>query len=80
MSSTAASALLTDWPLPRPTDWIEYVNLPQSEAEEEAIRRSLDRGSPCGHSNWTETVAKQLDLQSTLRRRGRPRNPPTPRP
>jgi putative transposase len=62
-----------DWPLPQPPDWTEYVNSPQTEAELEAIRRCLRRGSPYGDAAWTEQTANQLGLQSTLRRRGRPR-------
>jgi len=51
----------------------KYVNAPQTEAELEAIRRCLRRGSPYGSAVWTEQTAKQLGLQSTLRARGRPR-------
>jgi len=65
--------LLADWPLPQPTDWTEYVNLPQTEAEVEAIRRCVRRGSPYGSPAWAVRTAKQLGLESTLRRRGRPR-------
>ena len=36
--------ILSDWPLPRPRSWLQYVNRPQSEAELEAIRRSVRRG------------------------------------
>jgi putative transposase len=68
----ADGPLLCDWPLPQPSDWPQYVNLPQTEAELEAIRRCLSRGSPYGNSVWTEQTAEQLGLQSTLRRRGRP--------
>src|SRR3972149_9426384 len=62
--------LLCNWPLPQPSDWTEYVNLPQTETELEAIRRCLRRGSPFGNTIWTEKTAEQLGLQSTLRRRG----------
>lgn len=65
--------LLADWPLPQPSDWTEYVNLPQTEAELEAIRRCVRRGSPYGSATWAERTADELGLQSTLRRRGRPR-------
>ena len=65
--------LLADWPLPRPTDWTEYVNLPQTEAEVEAIRRCLRRGSPYGGPVWTEQTAEQLGLESSPRARGRPK-------
>jgi len=64
--------LLGEWPLREPSDWTEYVNLPQTEAEIEAIRRCLRRGSPYGNPLWIEETAGQLGLQATLRRRGRP--------
>lgn len=67
---------LGDWPLPQPSDWTEYVNTPQTKAELEAIRRCVRRGSPYGSTVWTEQTAEQLGLQSTLRRRGRPRKEP----
>ena len=63
---------LSDWPLPQPHDWTEHVNAPQTEAEVEAVRRCLRRGSPYGNATWIERTAEQLGLQSTLRGRGRP--------
>ena len=69
----ARGSLLAEWPLPEPTDWIEQVNLPQTEAELDAIRRCVRRGSPYGNASWTEQTAERLGLQSTLHRRGRPR-------
>lgn len=47
---------------------------PQTEAELESLRRSVNRGQPFGSSQWTEATAKQLNLESTLRPRGRPKN------
>jgi len=64
---------LCDWPLPQPPDWTKYVNAPQTEAELEAIRRCVRRGRPYGDAVWTAQTAQQLGLQSSLRRRGRPR-------
>jgi putative transposase len=69
---SADPPLLCHWPLPQPSDWVAYVNSPQTEAELEAIRRCLRRGSPYGNVPWAEQTAEQLGLQSTLRRRGRP--------
>jgi putative transposase len=62
-----------DWPLPQPSDWTEYVNLPQTKAEVEAIRRCVRRGSPHGDCAWIERTAKELGMQSTLHGRGHPR-------
>jgi putative transposase len=66
-------ALLSDWPAPRPRHWLEYVNRLQSDAEVNAIRTSVARGQPYGSPGWVKQVAKELDLDSTLRPRGRPR-------
>jgi len=64
---------LSLWPLPRPRDWTDLVNRPQTEAELEAIRRSVTRGQPYGSETWTRKTAGRLGLESTMRRRGRPR-------
>lgn len=69
------SALLTAWPVRRSPNWVEYVNAPQSDAEEAAIRRAIRRGSPFGSDRWVERTARLLDLESTLAPRGRPRKP-----
>jgi len=68
--------LLDEGPLPLPSRWRGYVQRPQTEAELEALRRSVVRGVPFGESSWQERTAKQLGLQSTLRPRGRPRKTP----
>lgn len=66
-------ALLSDWPVPRPRQWVERVNRPQSDAEVKAIRHSVVRGQPYGSPSWMQRVAQTLGLESTLRPRGRPR-------
>lgn len=66
-------AVLADWPLPRPDDWLKMVNTPQTEAELAALRRCVNRGSPYGDSDWIAKTADRLGINSTLRRRGRPR-------
>ena len=69
----ASRALLSDWPLPRPRNWVELVNRPQSEEEVEALRRSVNRGTPFGSAPWQKNVALRWGLERTLRPRGRPR-------
>ena len=66
-------ALLSDWPVPRPRQWVEHVNRPQTDAEVNAIRLSVVRGQPLGSPTWVQQAAKVLGLESTLRPRGRPR-------
>ena len=64
---------LAAWPLARKAGWVEYVNIPQSEAELAAIRRSIERGNPLGGEKWTQRAIVQLGLETTLRPRGRPK-------
>jgi putative transposase len=68
-----ARALLAKWPVSRPRDWLERVNKPDSDAELDAIRCAVRRGSPFGGNDWQRTAAQLLSLESTLRPRGRPR-------
>lgn len=66
-------SLLSDWPIDMPKDWVAWVNKAQSAAELEAVRRSVNRGTPYGSDAWQLRVAKKLRLEFTLRPRGRPR-------
>ena len=69
----AHRAILAGWPIPEPSQWLKHVNQPQTPAEEEALRRSVVRGTPFGSEGWTQRTARRLDLETTLRPRGRPR-------
>lgn len=61
-----------EWPVERPQDWTEYVNEVPNPADLDVLRRSAQRGTPFGEASWTEQMARRLNLQSTLRPRGRP--------
>jgi len=63
-------------PVVLPANWLQLVNKPQTEAELEAMRRSVASGRPYGSDGWVQTVVKRLGLQSTIRPRGRPRKRP----
>jgi len=65
--------LLSPWPIPRLPNWIERVNEPLSENELKAIRSCARRGAPLGDEGWVESIARRLDLESTMRPRGHPR-------
>jgi len=67
------TALLAPWPIERPADWNQFVNEPQTPAELEAIRRSVNRGCPFGDDDWQAAMVTQLGLESTLRPPGRPK-------
>ena len=64
---------LAEGPLPLPRNWRQLVNQPQTEAEVESLRRSVERSQPFGSEGWTKRIARQLGLESTLRPRGRPK-------
>jgi putative transposase len=65
-------ALLDDWPVDRPRDWLTWVNTPLSEAEVADVRESVTRGRPFGSPRWQARTAGELGLKLTMRRRGRP--------
>ncbi len=65
--------LLSPWPLPRLPNWVERVNEPLLKQELDAVRLSAHRGRPLGDEVWTESIARRLNLESTMRPRGRPR-------
>ncbi len=67
---------LVPGPMRRGADWIDHVNLPQSETELAAVRECIVRGCPYGDDRWTGETAASLHLESTLRSRGRPRTSP----
>src|SRR5208337_1529306 len=58
-----AFPILSTWPLPRPTDWLQHVNQPQTEAEVAALRCCVNRGRPFGDPNWVTDTAKRLGLE-----------------
>ena len=67
---------MSEWPVPRPADWLARVNRPQSAAEEEAFLLSLSRGRPFGAADWQARTAVRLGLEKTFRPRGRPKKQP----
>jgi len=66
-------AILSDWPVDRPRDWIKRVNEPINEKELARLRTCLTRGQPLGDPSWTERIVSKLSLQHTVRPEGRPR-------
>jgi putative transposase len=64
---------LTPWPIDRPRDWKSRVNRPFGPREEEAVRRSIQRGQPFGAAPWQAEMAARLGLESAFHPRGRPR-------
>ena len=53
--------------------WKKKVHLPIEEQTLAAIRRSSATGLPYGDENWVQELSKKLNLDLTIRPRGRPR-------
>lgn len=64
---------LDNWPVSRPSRWLELVNQAMSQKDQERVRASMHRGSPLGGEDWVIHTAARLSLASTLTPRGRPR-------
>jgi putative transposase len=64
---------LSDWPVPRRADWMQWVNRPQTPGEEEAIRRCIMQNRPYGSDAWVRRAMTKLGWREPLAR-GRPRN------
>lgn len=65
--------LLSSWPMPRLPGWTARVNECLTTQELKAVRLSAQRGKPLGDEAWVQSIARRLNLESTIRPRGRPR-------
>ncbi len=61
----------------RERKWYAYVHQQPAERELQAIRRSVDTGLPYGTARWIMNLSRKLNLDLTIRPRGRPRKQPT---
>jgi putative transposase len=64
--------LVSDWPVTRRDDWLQWVNDPLTAMELAAVHNSIRRGAPLGSAEWILETADRLGLAHTLRSRGRP--------
>ena len=60
-------------PIKLPDNWAALVDLLPGETDLATIENCLRRGCPCGPDAWVKRTAARLELESTLRPRGRPR-------
>jgi putative transposase len=64
---------LAIWPVQQPSDWMKWINEPQTPAELKSLRTAIMKGQPFGQSAWQQEMVKQLGLESSCRSAGRPR-------
>ena len=65
--------VLAPWPVDRPRNWVQLVNRPMRESQQQAIRQSVKRGRPYGDAAWQSKMTPMLGLEHTFRNRGSPR-------
>ena len=53
--------------------WVDRVNQPLTKQELAGCQLSAQRGKPFGDESWGESIARRLNLESTMRPRGRKR-------
>ena len=63
---------LTEFTGLRGKNWIEWVDRPQTAAEEQAVQDCIKKNRPFGSEKWLETTRRTLGWREPLRR-GRPR-------
>ena len=52
---------------------LKLTNESQTDEELEAVRQCVQRGRPFGKEPWVQRTTRRLNLESTLRPRGRPK-------
>ena len=66
--------VLTDKsPIEFPEEWTRYVDEPFGEMELDHLRLSVNRQTPFGDAMWQIRICKEYGLESTMKRRGRPK-------
>jgi len=68
-----ARGLISESPVTKPSNWMEFVDQPQTASELEALRRCSFKCAPFGSDLWVANTAAQLGLESSLRGPGKPK-------
>jgi putative transposase len=73
LSGSPARPELTAWPIPRPADWLAWLNAPENPRLLKVIRRSVRANRHYGSLAWRKKTGLTLDWREGHRRPGRPR-------
>ncbi len=73
LDPAGAYEALAAYPAVRCRRWSAYVHQTPPETELESIRRGNETGLPYGDPSWVKRLAKRLNLDLTIRPRGRPK-------
>lgn len=66
-------SLVSDGPVARPIDWVDWVNADEGGEELRHLRQSVVRSQPFGELEWVTATIERFGLVSTIRHEGRPR-------
>lgn len=72
-SSLRFPSLSDPLPVDTPPEWVQWIDQPLFEHELVTLRTCVNRQQPFGREDWQVSIATTLGLESTMRRRGRPR-------
>jgi putative transposase len=67
--------VLTEAPVVLPTNYLIWLNEPQTEAEEIALEHSIEKNVPFGTLEWVDQIINTFSMQQTQRGSGRPKKP-----
>jgi putative transposase len=67
--------VLNDLARARRRDWNDWIDQPQTPAEEAALQTAIAQNRPFGSNNWLDALKKDLAWREPLKR-GRPRKTP----
>ncbi len=71
--NAASLPFLSSPPVPLPPDWNEQLRFEMPTKTLDSIKHCILRSCPYGDATWVQKTAVRLDIESTLRARGRPR-------
>jgi REP-associated tyrosine transposase len=69
-SNNCDPALLDEWPVPIPLNWLAHLNEPQNQIDLSKLREALAKGRPFGDPQWIDQMVATFDLQHTVRPQG----------
>jgi len=65
--------LIDKVPIDLPGGWTAYVDASMGEGDLDRVRSSVNRQTPLGDAGWLMKICNEFGLESTIRRRGRPK-------
>jgi putative transposase len=73
------SLRIVNGPVPLSKNWLKRVDLLPNEQDLKKLENCMRRGCPYGHDDWILKTVGQLELDLTLRPRGRPKKEKYPK-